>query len=194
MDVFEAVQERSSVRAYKDQPVPRDILQKILEAGRLAPSARNTQPWHFIVATDSEKRKILSKGRYAKFLTQSPVVIVACGDKEASADWYAVDVSLAVENMILTAQADGLGTCCVGSFDEKKVHQTVKAPDNFEVPASSRRVPERKARRGKQTPASGTPKKKPIGSHKRRRIRQKVRGTEGGKLNQCLLLFARDQA
>ena len=133
MDVFEAVQERSSVRAYTDEPVPRDKLEKILEAGRLAPSARNTQPWHFIVVTDIEKRKILAKGRYAKFLTQSPLVIVACGDKQASADWYAVDVSLAVENMILTAQAEGLRTCCVGSFDEKEVHETVKAPENFEV-------------------------------------------------------------
>ena len=133
MDVYEAIKERSSVRAYTDQPVPREKLEKILEAGRLAPSARNTQPWHFIVVTDSEKRKILAKGMYAKFLTQSPVVIVGCGDKEASADWYAVDVSLAVENMILTAQAEGLGTCCVGSFDEKEVQQTIKAPDNYEV-------------------------------------------------------------
>jgi nitroreductase len=133
MDVFEAVQKRSSVRAYTDQPVPREKLEKILEAGRLAPSARNVEPWHFVVVTDSEKRKILSKGRYAKFLTESPVVIVALGDKEASADWYAIDVALAVENMVLTAQAEGLGTCCVGSFDEKEVHQTVKAPDNFEV-------------------------------------------------------------
>jgi nitroreductase len=82
---------------------------------------------------ESEKRKVLSKGRYAKFLTQSPIVIVACGDKGASPDWYAVDVSLAVENMILTAQAEGLGTCCVGSFDEKEVRETVNAPDNFEV-------------------------------------------------------------
>jgi nitroreductase len=87
MDVFEAVQNRTSVRAYTDEPVPKDKLERILEAGRLAPSARNTQPWHFIVVTDKEKRKILSKGRYAKFLTQSPVVIVALGDKEASADW-----------------------------------------------------------------------------------------------------------
>jgi nitroreductase len=133
MDVFEAVQQRRSVRAYTDEPVPQEKLQKILEAGRLAPSARNTEPWHFIVVTDSEKRKILSKGKYAKFLSESPVVIVACGDKEASADWYAVDVALAVENMVLTAQSEGLGTCCVGSFDEKEVHETVKAPYNFEV-------------------------------------------------------------
>ena len=79
------------------------------------------------------KEKALSKGRYAKFLPQAPVVIVALGDKEASADWYAVDVSFAVENMVLTAEAEGLGTCCVGSFDEAEVRQTVKAPDNWEA-------------------------------------------------------------
>ncbi len=133
MDAFEAIQERRSIRSYKDTLVPKEKLEKILEAGRLAPSARNTQPWHFVVVTDAEKRKILSKGRYAKFLVESPVVIVACGDKKASPDWYAIDVALAVENMILTAQAEGLGTCCVGSFDEAEVRQTVKAPANWEV-------------------------------------------------------------
>ena len=133
MDVFEAVQQRKSVRAYTDEPVQKEKLEKILEAGWLAPSARNTEPWHFVVVTDKEKRKILSKGTYAKFLMQSPVVIVALGDKEASSDWYAVDVSLAVENMVLTAQAEGLGTCCVGSFNEAEVRHAVKAPDNYEV-------------------------------------------------------------
>ena len=113
--------------------MPREKLTKILEAGRLAPTARNSQPWHFVVVTDPEKRKVLSHGRYAKFLTNTPVVIVALGDKEASADWYAVDVSLAIENMVLVAQAEGLGTCCVGSFDEAEVRQTVKAPDNYEA-------------------------------------------------------------
>jgi nitroreductase len=60
-------------------------------------------------------------------------VIVACGDEKASPDWYAIDVALAVENMILTATSEGLGTCCVGSFDEKEVRETLKVPDNFEV-------------------------------------------------------------
>ena len=133
MDVFNAITERRSVRAYADGPIPKEKIEKILEAGRLAPTARNTQPWHFVVVTDPEKRKILSHGRYAKFLAETPVVIVALGDKEASADWYAVDVSLAIENMILTAQAEELGTCCVGSFDEAEVRQTVKAPDNWKV-------------------------------------------------------------
>jgi len=133
MDVFEAVQERKSIRAYQDTPVPRDKLERILEAGRLAPSARNTEPWHFIAVTSSEKRKVLSRGLYAKFLNQAPLVIVVLGDKKASADWYAVDASLALENMVLTAVNEGLGTCVVGSFEEKDVKAALKVPDNFEV-------------------------------------------------------------
>jgi nitroreductase len=133
MDVFEAVQTRKSIRSYQDKPVPREKLEKILEAARLAPSARNVEPWHFIAVTDAEKRKMLSKGKFAKFLTQAPLVIVACGDKEASPDWYAIDVALAVENMVLTAVSEGLNTCCVGSFDEREVRVALKIPENFEV-------------------------------------------------------------
>ena len=133
MDVFEAIQERHSIRTYQDKPVPREKLEKILEAARLAPSAKNVEPWHFIVVTDSEKRKALSKGKFAKFLAQTPVVIVACGDKKASPDWYAIDTALAVENMVLTATSEGLGTCCVGSFDEKQVKALLKVPENFDV-------------------------------------------------------------
>jgi len=133
MDVFDAIQERRSIRAYQDTPVPREKLEKILEAARLAPSAGNVEPWHFIVVTDGEKRKLLSKGRYAKFCAEAPVVIVACGDKEASPDWYAIDVALAVENMVLTASNEGLSTCVVGSFEEKEVKETLKVPQYFEV-------------------------------------------------------------
>ena len=63
MDVFEAVQERRSIRAYQDKPVPREKLEKILDAGRLAPSAKNIEPWHFIVVTDRDARAILNRGR-----------------------------------------------------------------------------------------------------------------------------------
>ena len=76
MDVFEATQERRSIRAYTDKPIEREKIEKILEAGRLAPSARNSEPWHFIVVTNAEKRKALSKGLYAKFVSQAPLVIV----------------------------------------------------------------------------------------------------------------------
>ena len=133
MDVFEAIQERRSIRNYQDNPVEREKLERILEAGRLAPSAKNVEPWHFIAVTDAQKRKALSGGTWAKFLSQSPLVIVACGDKKASPDWYAIDVALAVGNMVLTAVSEGLGTCCVGSFSEKDVKALLKVPENFEV-------------------------------------------------------------
>jgi nitroreductase len=133
MDVFEAVQERRSIRAYQNKPIPREIIEKILEAARLAPSAYNSEPWHFIAVTNPEKRKALSKGIYAKVLAKAPLVIVACGDKKASPDWYAVDTALAVENMVLVATGEGLGTCCTGSFNEADVKALLKIPANFEV-------------------------------------------------------------
>ena len=133
MDVFEAVQERRSIRNYQNKSVEREKMEKILEAGRLAPSAKNLEPWHFIVVTDPAKRKALSGGTWAKFLMQAPLVIVACGDKKSSPDWYAIDAALAVENMVLTAVSEGLGTCCVGSFNEKDVKTALKIPENLEV-------------------------------------------------------------
>jgi nitroreductase len=135
MDVFEAIQKRKSVRSYEQTPVPKDVLTKLLEAARMAPSAANIQPWHFIVVTDSQKRKALSKGIFAKFLVNVPTVIVACGDTKASPDWYAVDTSLALENTVLAATGEGLGTCCVGSFNEKSVKELLKIPENLRVVA-----------------------------------------------------------
>ena len=131
MDVFEAIQKRKSVRSYDTKPVPKEMLNKILEAARIAPSAGNIQPWHFIVVTDAEKRNELSKGIFAKWLSGAPAVIVACGDTEASPDWYAVDTSLALENIVLAATGDGLGTCYVGSFNEKEVKKLLRIPGKY---------------------------------------------------------------
>jgi nitroreductase len=133
MDVFQAILSRRSIRAYIDKPVSQEKIEHILEAARLAPSARNIEPWHFITVTNLEKRNTLSKGLYAKFVAEAPLVIVACGNKKVSSDWYAVDTALAVENMILAAVAEGLGTCCVGSFNEKEVAALLKVPDDYEV-------------------------------------------------------------
>jgi len=133
MDAFEAIEKRRSIRNYEPTPVPEEKLEKILEAARLAPSARNRQPRHFIVVTDAEKRKALSGGMFAKFLKQSPVVIAACGDERAAPKWHAIDVAIAVENMVLAATGEGLGTCWIGSFDENKVRDTLKIPKNLRV-------------------------------------------------------------
>jgi len=134
MDVFEAVQRRHSVRAYDSASVPKDKLMRILEAARLAPSAGNIQPWHFIVVTNSEKRqKIANSGRFAHFLAESPIIIVGCGDEKASPKWYVVDVAIAMQNMVLTATEEGLGTCWVGDFDEKLVKGLLSIPENYRV-------------------------------------------------------------
>jgi nitroreductase len=133
MDVFEAITNRKSNRRYETTPIPKEKLLKILEAARLAPSASRLQPWHFIVVTEAEKRKELSRGMFAKFLAEAPVVIVACADTKASPDWCYIDVAIAVENMVLAATGEGLGTCWVGSFDEEKVKALLKIPSNYAV-------------------------------------------------------------
>jgi nitroreductase len=135
LDVFEAIQRRKSTRLYDTTPVPKETIEKLLEAARLSPSAKNIQPWHFIVVTNNEKRKALSKGLFAKFLGEVPAVIVLCGDEKASPDWYVVDVALAGENMVLTATSEGLGTCWVGSFEEKSVKEQLEIPDQMRVVA-----------------------------------------------------------
>jgi len=135
MDVIEAIRSRHSVRAYLAKEIPMDKLDRVLEAGRLAPSAGNIQPWHFIVVTDQQKRNMLSKGRFAKFLAESPVAIVGCGNRESSPNWYAVDTAIAMQNMVLTATSEGLGTCWVGSFDENQVKRLLDIPEKYKVVA-----------------------------------------------------------
>jgi nitroreductase len=135
MEVFEAIQKRRSVRAYDQKPVPPETVAKILEAGRIAPSANNRQPWHFIVVTDQSKREVLSEGRYAKFLKDTPVVIVGCGDRVTSPKWHVVDTAIALQQMVIAATAEGLATCWIGSFSEDSVRALLKIPEEFTVVA-----------------------------------------------------------
>lgn len=135
MNVFEAIQKRHSVRAYLSDPVPKEKLERILEAAHLAPSASNIQPWHFIIVTDQQKRKKLSEGIYARFLSEAPVVVVGLGDTEASPKWHVVDVTIALQSMVLAATGEGLGTCWVGSFDEQHVRKLLNVPEKFKVVA-----------------------------------------------------------
>lgn len=136
MDAEEAIRRRRSVRSYQKKPVPNKILRRVLEAGRISPSARNIQPWSFIVVRDPTVRRAISRtGRFSRFLAETPVVIVGCGDRAVSPKWYAVDVSIALENMVVVATAEGLGTCWIGSFNPAKVKEMLKIPDGLEVVA-----------------------------------------------------------
>lgn len=133
MDVLDTMKIRKSIRAYDSKPIPKEVLLRILEAAQLAPSASNIQPWHFLIVTDNDKREKLSEGRYAKFLTESPVVIVGCSDQRTSPRWFTVDVTIALEHIVLAATNEGLGTCWVGSFNENEVKELLKIPENYRV-------------------------------------------------------------
>ena len=78
MSLIDVVLNRRSIRRYVKKDIPEDVLDKILEAGRQAPSAANIQPWHFIVLTEFEIKKELSKGLWNRFVKDSPVTIVGC--------------------------------------------------------------------------------------------------------------------
>jgi nitroreductase len=111
MDALEALKTRRSVRAYTAEPVPREIVEDIVDCGRLAATARNEQPWEFVVVTDPERRKRISVlAEYGKFIADSPVCIaVFCLDGR----YYIEDGSAATQNILVAARAHGLGTCWV---------------------------------------------------------------------------------
>lgn len=134
MDFFETIRKRKSVRSYLQTPISKQMLVKILDAARLAPSAINKQPWHFIIVEDKDKRAQIAKGcGYGKFLAESPVIIVGCGDKRASPDWHVVDTTTALEHIVLAATALDLGTCWIGSFDEEEVREMLRIPERLEI-------------------------------------------------------------
>jgi nitroreductase len=136
VEVFEAIEKRKSVRSYQSTQVPNAKLTKVLEAARLAPSAGNIQPWRFIVVLDLQKRKTIAKGcRYGHFLDESPVIIVGCGDQKASPRWHAIDTCIAMENLVLAATGEGLGTCWIGFFNEKTIRATLKIPSRLKIVA-----------------------------------------------------------
>ena len=136
MEVLDAIKARRSVRAYLPEPVPEEVLERILEAARLAPSAGNIQPWRFIVVADQQKRNQISKGgRFARFLSESPIVIVGCGKRRLTTRWHIVDTTIAMQNMVLAATSEGLGTCWIGSFNEVEVKKLLRIPEEFTVVA-----------------------------------------------------------
>jgi nitroreductase len=148
--VFEIIKERYSVRKYADKPIEEEKLNLILEAARLAPSASNSQPWHFYVVKDKEKINALSQKMplgtnlvLNSFIAQAPVVIVATAGPGSlltriasyivNKKWYYIDVAIALEHMVLTAWELGIGSCWIGWFDEKKIKKLLDIPKEEEV-------------------------------------------------------------
>jgi nitroreductase len=163
MGVMSAIKMRRSIRHYKDKPVEKEKLDKVLEAGRLAPSASNSQEWKFVVVSDKGTREeVAIAANNQKFVREAPVVIVACATitdyiMECGQLAYPIDVAIAVDHITLKAVEEGLGTCWVCSFDEEEVKKILSMPDNIRVVALllltvgyPRYVPGPRKRKGKE--------------------------------------------
>jgi nitroreductase len=143
MHVLEAIQTRRSVRSYSSRPIPDDVLGRMRNALRWAPSACNYQPWRFIFVTDAALRhKLAQVANEQVWMADAPVIVVACGLSEQaypSMGGYAnsvdIDVAIAVDHLTLAAVADGLGTCWIGAFDEKGVKTLLEIPPSVKVVA-----------------------------------------------------------
>ncbi len=138
MDVFEAIRKRRSIRAFTREDVSKEDIEKLIDAARYAPSAGNIQPWEFIIVRDSKiKRKLSIAALNEIFIAEAPVVIVVCANEMRSAQRYGSrgatlyclqDTAAAIQNMLLTACALGLGTCWVGAFYEEDVRRILNVP------------------------------------------------------------------
>ena len=133
MDALEAILSRRVQRAFADKPVEREKLSKIVEAGRHAMSARNLQPWQFVVIQNRDTLKqigaLCSTGR---FVADAPAAIVVLKDV-GNARWADVDCAQAVQNMANAGWAQGLGTCWVGNFDAAKIGAMLGVKDGWAV-------------------------------------------------------------
>lgn len=116
---MEAILTRRSIRRYTDRPVPDQVIKELLEAAMSAPSAKDERPWHFVVVRD---RKVLDEiphhHPYAQMLKQAPVAIVVCADLRLDVcdGFWVQDCSAATENILIAAQAKGLGAVWVGIY------------------------------------------------------------------------------
>jgi nitroreductase len=140
---------RQSDRNYSDKPVENEKIERIIEAGRMAPSACNAQPWKFIVVTDPELRSQISDAASAKllgmnsFVNQAPVLLIVVREKAnmssrigatvKNKDYSLIDIGIASENICLQARAEGIGSCMIGWFDEKKVKKILSIPSSKRV-------------------------------------------------------------
>ncbi|MDH5374923.1 MAG: nitroreductase family protein [Candidatus Bathyarchaeota archaeon] len=136
MDVLEAIKGRRSIRIFKTKEVPPEIVKKLIDAARWAPSAGNIQPWEFIIVRKPEiKRRLVEAALGQTFIEEAPVVIVVCANEVRSSQGYGVrgktlyciqDTAAAIQNILLVGYSLGLGTCWVGAFREEEAREVLK--------------------------------------------------------------------
>ena len=139
MDFKTLMQTRYSVRNYQPEPLSEELLMEVLEAGRMAPTAVNKQPFVFVVVNTEDKLKEISAAYPRDWFKTAPQVIVICGDHRAAwkrgndgKDHTDIDVAIATDHITLRATELGLGTCWVCNFDAEQVSKALSLPDHIE--------------------------------------------------------------
>jgi len=139
-EVAEIIMGRHSVRAFKPDPVPREVIDLLLAAGTRAPSAGNLQPWFFAVVENRRLREGLARAARQNFVSSAPVCLAVCAEPERSARVYGErgrylycyqDTAAAIQNILLTAAGLRLGSCWVGAFDEREVRRLLALPERL---------------------------------------------------------------
>jgi nitroreductase len=148
-EMLALISRRQSDRGYIDKEVENEKVERILKAGRIAPSACNAQPWRFIVVTDPSLKTKVAEAASAKalgmntFVSQVPMFIIVVREKAnissrigatvKAKDYSLIDIGIATENICLQAAAEGLGSCIMGWFNEKLVKKILKVPASKRV-------------------------------------------------------------
>ncbi|MGB7572203.1 MAG: nitroreductase family protein [Methanothrix sp.] len=141
MEITEAIRSRRSIRKYQDRPIEEEKLLRVLDTGRMAPSARNLQDWKFIVVRDQDKRKMLSEAANGQpYVEKASAVVVGCATEPENIMpcgqyCYPIDLAIALDHMSLAATAEGLGSCWIGAFQEDKVKEILDIPEKIRVVA-----------------------------------------------------------
>lgn len=138
MSFLELAKKRGSIRKFRDGGVEDEKLRQVLEAGRIAPSAVNFQPWYFIVVHDEALRRQVATAYKGNWILQAPVIIVVCGDHNQAwkrfdkKDHCDIDAAIAIDHMTLAATDLGLGTCWVCAFNPQIIRGVFKLPEHIE--------------------------------------------------------------
>ena len=148
-ELLDLITSRQSDRKYSDKQVEREKLTRIIEAGRMAPSACNAQPWKFIVVTEPKLIARVAEAASAKligmnsFVGQAQAIIVVVREKPnlsskvgatiKNKDYSLIDIGIATENICLQAKAEGIGSCIIGWFDESEIRKLLAIPRSKRV-------------------------------------------------------------
>jgi nitroreductase len=132
--VFDAVRTMVAVRDYADRPVPDDVVTRVVEAAHLSASSMNGQPWHFVVVRDRETlQRFAAHVRSGRYVSGAALAIVVAAEK--GSPFSLSDASRAIQSMMLTAWADGVGSNWVGFTGMREVADLVGMPDGYDVVA-----------------------------------------------------------